>query len=216
MDYTYALTDTASGTVDGERLDAEVRARLWSQPFTGVTTTGTSFALHFDAALGAPEVTVLDAIVAAHTGDPVPEVDPVIADLQAQIDALSATVAAQLQVTATEHRASNLLNLSSENKQVMISTGPLAAGKYLVLLNADAEVNNSNTYAEIDIAIDGVQIPGTPRAWGKLPSDSRGSVDSHATITVTEGAVVQGRISRTGSGRPITIRDRVLTLVRVQ
>ena len=85
MEYTYSVTDTANDKVDAGSLTSEIQASSITIALDKIDVTGSVLGIFFKASISTEEETTLDGIVAAHTGEPLPDVQqvhPEVASLQ--------------------------------------------------------------------------------------------------------------------------------------
>lgn len=71
--YTYAVSETVNNLVDSDRLTQEIRDAAIPVALDYLAVAGADLDVWFKAALDAPDEAVLDGLVAAHTGEPLPD-----------------------------------------------------------------------------------------------------------------------------------------------
>lgn len=69
--YDYPFSAFLNGAVEPDRLIAEIKSTALSTKITRIDTRGTTCSIVFSSDLTAGEITTLDGIVAAHTGQPI-------------------------------------------------------------------------------------------------------------------------------------------------
>lgn len=75
--YTYSISaDFPNGKVDSARLQQEIRASAIVTALAGISTGGDICSILFKAALSAEDETILDGIVATHSGEPLVDTTP--------------------------------------------------------------------------------------------------------------------------------------------
>ena len=71
--YTYSISgDTLNGIVDSSRLTQDIQSAAITIALDRIDTSGDVLDIWFKTAITEGEETVLDAVVAAHTGEPLP------------------------------------------------------------------------------------------------------------------------------------------------
>lgn len=83
---TYALIDFPNDKADPARLESEIIADAAITTQVAGVTVSTNVRVEFLAALSAPEKTALDAVVAAHSGEPLEENKPTLVTLDVPTD----------------------------------------------------------------------------------------------------------------------------------
>ena len=76
--YTYNLSDFPNGKVNSDRLSQEIHASVITISLASIDTNSAGVMISFKADLSAGEKTILDAIVANHSGEDLAQINPIM------------------------------------------------------------------------------------------------------------------------------------------